>query len=198
VKDELRSAAAASLSPSSGAEGSPAAETQTPTLHGHFAVFNRWTEIDSSFEGNFLERMAPGAFAHTLTHDRGRIKILFQHGRDAMTGSKPLGIPTVLREDDYGGYYEVPLLDTAYVAELVPGLRAGAYGASFRFQVSREDIVQAPERSSYNPRALPERTIRQARVLELGPVSFPAYLGATANIRSLSDWYRSTTQESLP
>lgn len=158
-----------------------------PTLHGDFAVFNQWTEIDSVFEGRFLERVAPGAFAQTLARDR--IRVLFQHGRDPQIGDKPLGVPTVLREDELGAFYEVPLLDTAYVRELVPGLRAGAYGASFRFAVRREHVVQSPERSDYNPDGLPERTILEAKVMEFGPVTFPAYEGATAGVRSLTDWY---------
>jgi HK97 family phage prohead protease len=187
VKIELRSAAAASLASPLLGEGSAAAETGT--LHGHFARFNEWTEIDSVFEGRFLERVAPGAFAHSLAHDRARIRVLFQHGRDPQVGAKPLGIPTVLREDELGGAYEVPLLDTAYVRELIPGLRAGAYGASFRFSVMREHLVRSPERSAYNPHQLPERTIQEARVFELGPVTFAAYDGATAGVRSLTDWY---------
>ena len=52
------------------------------------------------------------------------------------------------------GSYEVPLFDTQYVAELLPGLRAGAYGASFRFKVEREDLDQNPKRSTYNPNGL--------------------------------------------
>jgi hypothetical protein len=115
--------------------------------------------------------------------------VLFQHGRDPTVGSKVLGIPTTLREDEQGGYYEVPLLDTAYNHDLIPGLRAGAYGASFRFTVTREHVVQSPGASSYNPTALPERTIQEARVMEFGPVTFPAYQGATAGVRSLTDWY---------
>lgn len=158
-------------------------------MFGHFARFNEWAEIDSVFEGHFLERMAPGAFARSLAHDRGRLKVLFQHGRDPQVGGKVLGIPTMLREDELGGAYEVPLFDTDYVAELLPGLRAGAYGASFRFKVIREDFNQRPPASSFNEKALPERTIREAEVLEFGPVTFPAYEGATAGVRSLTDWY---------
>ena len=81
------------------------------------------------------------------------------------------------------------MLDTSYNADLIPGLQAGAYGSSFRFTVVREDMDNTARASSYNPLGLPERTIREATVLEFGPVTFPAYGGATAGVRSLTDWY---------
>jgi HK97 family phage prohead protease len=198
----LRSAAAPLLAFSSfSGEGGAVAEREVAgqplTLFGHFARFNEWTEIDSIWEGRFLERVAPGAFARTLTRDRDSIKVLFQHGKDPQVGSKPLGVPAVLREDEQGAAYEVPLLDTSYNRELVPGLRAGVYGASFRFSIQRELFVQKPERSSYNPDGLPERTIQEANLFEFGPVSFPAYQGATAGVRSLTDWYLNFTAQDI-
>jgi hypothetical protein len=60
-------------------------------------------------------------------------------------------------------------------------------GASFRFKVMREDFNKKPERSDVNPDGLPERTITEAKVMEFGPVTFPAYEGATAGVRSLTD-----------
>src|SRR5207247_1988953 len=124
MRTEVRSASAPSfrLPPSraGGGAGGP------PTLFGHFATFDQWAEIDSAFEGRFMERVAPGAFARSLAHDRNRIRVLFQHGRDPQIGDKVLGIPTVLREDEQGAAYEVPLLETSYVADLLPGLKAGA------------------------------------------------------------------------
>lgn len=161
-----------------------------PVLFGHFAIFNRWTEIDSWTEGHFMERVAPGAFAQTFAEDRAAMRVLFQHGFDPQTGDKPLGPIDVLREDAIGGYYEVPLLDTLYVAELVPGLAAGVYGASFRFRTLREHVDQEPGLSDHNPLGLPERTVLQAVVPEFGPVTFPAYPDASANVRSLTDWWR--------
>jgi phage head maturation protease len=113
--------------------------------------------------------------------------VLFQHGMDPQVGDKPLGAPNVLEEKSRGAYYEVPMLDTSYNRDLEPGLREGLYGASYRFRVIREDINEEPGRSDRNPDGLPERTIREAQVMEFGPVTFPAYEGASAGVRSLTD-----------
>lgn len=158
-----------------------------PTLVGNFAVFNQWTEINSMWEGNFLERISPGAFTKTFKENRADMRVLFQHGQDPQIGDKPLGPIDTLEENSDGAYYEVPLLDAAYVRDLIPGLEAGLYGASFRFKVMREDIADSPKPSAYNPRGLPERTIKEAKVMEFGPVTFPAYAGASAGVRSITD-----------
>ena len=160
---------------------------ERPVLSGHFARFGEWTEIDSVWEGRFLERLDPGAFKKTIKENRDAMRVLFQHGRDPQIGDKPLGPIRELREDSDGVYYEVPLLDTAYNRDLEPGLRAGLYGASFRFSVVKEDFEAKPKRSGHNPDGLPERVIKEARVMEFGPVTFPAYAGATAGVRSITD-----------
>lgn len=161
--------------------------TDMPVLTGHFAVWNTWTEINSRFEGHFLERFTPTSMAKTLSEGKDKIRCLFQHGRDPQIGDKPLGVFDRLEPDDVGAYYEVPLFDTSYNRDLIPGLRAGAYGASFRFEVVQEEFVKKPARSEYNPRGIPERTVIEARVREGGPVTFPAYADATAGLRSLTD-----------
>jgi hypothetical protein len=158
-----------------------------PVMFGHFAVFDQWTRIESIFEGDFMERLAMGAFAKTFVERRDSIRSLFQHGRDPQIGSKVLGPIAELREEPKGAYYEVPLLDTSYNRDLLPGLDKGLYGASFRFRVMREEIVEEPKRSDHNPDGLPERTIKEVELHEFGPVTFPAYEGATAGIRSLTD-----------
>jgi HK97 family phage major capsid protein/HK97 family phage prohead protease len=142
------------------------------------------------FEGRFLERISPGAFRKTINENRDKIRVLFQHGRDPQIGDKPLGPIGELREDDKGVYYEVPLLDTSYNRDLIPGLREGLYGASFRFSVLKEELVSEPKRSAYNPDGLPERTLTEVKLSEFGPVTFPAYSGATAGVRSATDWFR--------
>ena len=160
------------------------------TMSGHFAVFNRWTEINSTWEGHFMERLAPGAFTRAIKNNLARVKVLFQHGQDPQIGDKPLGPITDIREDgDHGVYYEVPLLDTSYNRDLLPGLRANLYGASFRFQSVKEDFERDAKPGPDNPDGLPERTIREVELFEFGPVTWPAYADATAGVRSMTDDY---------
>lgn len=172
-------------------------DTESLTMRGHFAVFNEWAEIDSLVEGHFLERFAPGAFAKTITDNRDRMQVLFDHGLDATIGRKPIGSIAVLEEDETGPYFEVALLPATYVREnVLPGLEAGLFGSSFRFGVVNQKIERRPRRSAHNPNGLAERTITEARVREFGPTPFPVYAGATAGLRSLTDdWFRAQLRD---
>jgi len=79
------------------------------------------------------------------------------------------------------------LSNSASNRELAPGLKAGAYGASFRFNVLAEVFNIRAKASEYNPKGLPERTVKELHMPEFGLVTFPAYAGATAGMRSLTD-----------
>ncbi|HSM17893.1 MAG TPA: phage major capsid protein [Gemmatimonadales bacterium] len=159
----------------------PTTDDTIGTLEGHFAVWNQWAEIDSAWEGNFLERVNPSAFDKAVSENTP--KVLFQHGQDPQIGDKPLGPIRELKPDDEGMYYNVGLLDTSYNRDLKPGLEAGLYGASFRFSVVKEEFNRSAKKSAHNPKGLPERTILEATLPEFGPVTFPAYVNATAGAR---------------
>jgi len=156
-----------------------------------FSAFGIWYEIDSWYEGRFLERVLPGAFTKTIAERGDRVKILFNHGMDFFIGDKILGVPEVLEERSDGAWAEVPLLDTSYNRDLIPGLRAGGYGSSFMFNVTDELWNYDPGLSAHNPEGLPERSILQVRLFECGPVTWPASHAATAGLRSIgmTDWY---------
>jgi HK97 family phage prohead protease len=155
----------------------------------NFARFNEWTEIRSPFEGAFMERFAAGAFAKTFKERAGRIGVLLEHGRDPQAGMKPLGSIVRLEERSDGAWGEVELLDADYVHAIVPGLRAGLYGASFAFRPVKVDENRRPERSASNPDGLPEVTVTEAMLREFGPVTFGQYENATAGMRSLTDQF---------
>ncbi|MFI9817581.1 HK97 family phage prohead protease [Saccharothrix variisporea] len=160
-----------------------------PTMVVRFSVFDTWYEIDSWFEGRFLERTVRGAFKKTIKENRDQVKVLYDHGLDFHIGNKVLGAIDDLREDRDSPVGEVPLFDTTYNRDLLPGLEAGVYGSSFRFRVIRDEWNDEPGRSAHNPDGIPERTIKEVRLFEFGPVTFPANPDATAGVRSLTDHY---------
>ncbi len=165
-----------------------------PILHGHFAVFDQWTEIRGDYEGDrqgrLMERIAPGAFKRTFAAENGdRIKVLYEHGFDPQIGNKPLGPVRSLTQDSVGAAYEVELIDTDYNRNfIIPAAKSGQLGASFRFQIMKQDMNRSAKASAHNPDALPERTLLEAKVKEFGPVTFGAYEAATAGIRSRGDY----------
>lgn len=177
-------------------DGEKAADdTRIGTLFGYSTVFNTWYEVSSWLEGDFLEQIAPGAASQTIREEGDQVKVLFNHGRDMQINNKVLGIHEDLREDDIGVYYQVPLLDTSYNRDLLPGLQADAYGSSFMFRVLAESWNDEPGVSDHNPKGLPERTIDRFRLFEHGPVTFPANPAATSGARCVSmtdDFYRAT------
>jgi phage head maturation protease len=176
--DVVRSGGGMELHPGGGALG---------TLTGRFSEFSRWYPVSSVLEGDFMERVNPGSTADTIRDGRGAMRVLFDHGQDRQIGNKVLGPIDVLEERADGPYYEVPLFDTSYNRDLLPGLKAGVYGASMRMRVTADQWNDTPVRSAANPDGIPERTITSMQVLEFGPVTFPANPGASAGIRSGTD-----------
>ena len=160
---------------------------KSPTLVGHFARFGVWNLIDSVVEGRFLELVKPGAYAQTLATKGSGIRVMLEHGKGTL-GNTPIAVPTVMREDATGPYFEAELLDG--VPPLVlDGIRRGAYGISYRFRVVKEDWQPNPRRGPHNPEGLPERMIQEAEVYEFGPVVWAADPGADVAMRSLTDAY---------
>lgn len=165
------------------------------TLEGYGAVFNSATSI-RSWEGEFLEEIAPGAFKRTL---RSRLPVLqFDHGRDQRTGSVPIGSIDELKEDDQGLFVRARLFDNPVVEPIRQAIEGKAIsGMSFRFAVADErwtdgegKRVKDEElgRLLYDPaeRGPLKRTILRVDPLyELGPVVFPAYDNTSVGVRSL-------------
>lgn len=151
-------------------------------LVGYASVFNEWATIDS-WEGKFRERVAPGAFRKTLRERGDQIQVLFNHGMDPQIGDKPLGRIRSIREDEHGLHVEVPLDDTSYNQDIKALLKSGALrGMSFRMSIPKggDDWVGLDRTGD----DLPERTIREIKLLELGPVTFPAYAATQAGVRA--------------
>lgn len=165
------------------------------TLEGYAAVFNTPTRI-MSWEGEFDEQIAPGAFKRTI---RSRTPVLqFDHGRDARTGSLPIGTIEDLHEDDTGLFVSARLFDNDLVEPIRQAIEGNAVsGMSFRFAVAEERWTDAQgakvnagelDQLLWNPgeRGPLLRTIvRVDPLFELGPVVFPAYESTSVGVRSL-------------
>lgn len=153
------------------------------TLEGYGAVFNQQTEINS-WEGNFLEQIAPGAFKRTL---RAKTPVIqFDHGRHPLVGSIPLGSIEKLSEDSTGLFIRARLHDNWMVEPVRDAIKSGAIpGMSFRFSVpDGKDSWETPAKKG----ALPVRTIHEVKLYELGPVVFPAYEQTTVGVRTDDAW----------
>lgn len=183
----------------------PAAEVEPdaddipmPTMVIRFSPFGSWYEIDSAWEGKFLERTELGAFAKTMDENGSRVKVLFNHGMDPQIGQKILGVPSDLREDTDSAVGEVPMFDTTYNRDLLPGIEAGGYGSSFMFRVIKDEWNDEPGVSDWNPDGIPERTIKEVRLFEFGPVTWPANPEATTGVRSGTDDFYARLREVDP
>ncbi len=174
-------------------ESEPEQASDLGLMDVRFSTFNTWYRIDSFWEGSFLERTVKGAFKRTINAhnaarnvDAHRMVTLYNHGFDYHIGDKILGEITRSREEADSPVNTVRLFDTSYNRDLLPGLRAGVYGSSFMFRVIKDEWNQEPGVSDHNPDGLPERTLKELRVFEAGPVTWPANPDATAGMRCVS------------
>jgi len=176
------------------------------TLDGYGAVFNRLTVIDS-WEGRFREQIAPGAMKRSFRETPPKVQ--FDHGRHPMIGSIPIAELRSATEDSHpelapdGGAHIIARLHDNWLVEPVrDAISSGAVsGMSFRFSVVQEawsradgspirddrDLAAELERAireDLGEDELPVRTLRQLKVPEVGPVTWPAYADTSVSVRS--------------
>lgn len=178
------------------------------TLEGHAAVFNQPTEINS-WEGHFKESIAPGAFKKTLRDKKPVIQ--FDHGMDPRTGTVPIAQIVHAKEDGHGLKVKARMFDNPVVEPIRQAIEAQAiHGMSFRFTPVRDSWTDAqgndvdPEELQsllYGGRAADQtrlplnRTIREVKLHEMGPVVNPAYTGTSVGVRSMADAAEITDQD---
>lgn len=167
--------------------------TDGRTLEGYAAVFNSPTTIETFF-GDFEEEVARGAFRKTLS-DKTPV-LQFDHGRDARTGSIPIGAINAIREDKHGLFVSARLFENDVVEPIRQAIEAEAInGMSFRFRITREewrdgdgDLITEDDDLFdllFDDDVMPRRTVKEVELFELGPVVFPAYDSTSVGVRSL-------------
>lgn len=152
-----------------------AKDGEAPVIEGHGALFDTETVI----AGLFRERIAKGAFADSLRDQD--VVVAYNHEASMLLGRVSAGTARVY-EDDKGLRYEAtPPATRADVVESVK--RGDVTGSSFQFTVEN-DADEEWDFAESKKGMLPLRTIKRARLYEVGPVVFPAYETTTVSARA--------------
>lgn len=142
-------------------------------LVGHGAVFNQETVIG----GAFREMVLPGAFKKTI--QEADVRALFNHEPNLVLGRNKAGTLR-LAEDDSGLAYEIDLPSTQYALDLAKSIERGDISqSSFSFETVK-DGWDYPKRDDG---ALPLRSLRELRLYDVSPVTFPAYEGTDVDLQ---------------
>ncbi len=147
-----------------------AGEDGVKKISGYAAVFNQ----PSKDLGGFIERIAPGAFTHTLQADD--IRSLWNHNADYPLGrvrAKTLS----LYEDMKGLAFMILPPDTQYARDLLVSIERGDVDSmSFGFYTMNDNWERVGDTIV--------RTLLEVQLLEVSPVTFPAYPQTSAAVRS--------------
>lgn len=135
-----------------------------PMIAGYFAVFDELYEIAPGV----FECFDPHAFDKSLQEDTGDIRCLWNHDTSMVLGRT--GNETLAFNPDNHGLYARALInmkdsDAVNARERVK--RGDVTQCSIGFQPTKEEIVQDGDRTIV--------VVREARLLEVSPVTFPAY-----------------------
>jgi len=146
------------------------ADDEKRTLVGYTAVFNSDTTIGDWW----IERIAPGAFAGTISGD---IRALVDHDMGRVIGRTKSGTLR-LKEDAHGLLAEIDVPNTTDGNDLWTLVERGDIsGMSFGFRVTKQEWDETGD--------MPVRTIQAVDLFEVSAVAFPAYDDTTLGKRSL-------------
>lgn len=171
---------------SEGGEENKKREDGPGTLEGYAAVFHSegdpGTEYKLWDDPSFMavERVARGAFSRAIK-DGDDVRGLVNHNADLVIGRTAAGTLRLV-EDERGLRFEDDLPDTTVGRDLATVVgRGDVSGCSFGFVVEQE---------SWREEELPDgkrvatRTIESVRLLDVGPVTYPAYASTEVGGRS--------------
>lgn len=145
---------------------------------GYAAVWDRLSQD----LGGFVEKVAKGAFAKTIKERD--ILGLFNHNADFVLGRTSSGTLR-LWEDSTGLAYEIDVPDTTAGRDVLTLLERGDIrGSSFGFRAVRD-------RWEGDGRSANVRTVLEAALRDVGPVTQPAYLDSEAAVRAMQNRQRS-------
>lgn len=145
-------------------------------LEGYAAVF----DVRSENLGGFREVIAPGAFTKAVAEDD--VRALWNHDSNHVLGRTKSGT-LKLSEDDHGLKMEVEPPDTQVARDLIVSVERGDVDQqSFAFSVRA-----GGEQWHEDEEGVVIRTITDAKLYDVSPVTYPAYTQTDVSARSV-EW----------
>jgi len=143
-----------------------AAESDEMVIEGYAAVFDQVTNI-----GPFQEVIDRGAFEGHLNDD---VRLLLNH--DGAPMARTSNGTLTLRTDDHGLHYTATLVDTTASRDLYAMIQRGDISqSSFAFTIEKEERQKDGVR----------RVMQVGSILDVSPVTYPAYSTTDVTARSL-------------
>lgn len=153
-------------------------------FEGHAAVFSQRTAIGNPLTWGFYEEIAPGAFTKTLSE--GDARFLVDHDTRLVVSRVSAG-SLRLAQDQTGLAVDADL-DTrlTYVGDLVVNLEnRNVTGMSFGFRTIKDEWTTVTVSTSEGDLEAELRILREVALYEVSAVTFPAYEGTDAALRSV-------------
>lgn len=152
-------------------------EDQPVKIRGYAALFN----VLSEDFGGWRERILPGAFGNTLQEPTD-IKALWNHDSKYVLGRTPKTLR--VGEDETGLWFEVEPSQAQWVQDLLVTIERGDINEmSFGFHVVKDRVVRVGDEE--NSPVI--RELVEVNLLEVSPVTFPAYKATSVHVRSLDN-----------
>lgn len=145
---------------------------------GYGAVFYREGEPGTEYElwPGFVERIGPNAFNRALSEQHD-VRGLFNHNPSQLLG-RSAAKTMRLSVDSIGLKYEIDAADTQLFRDLAIHLERGDIdGSSFGFVAKTRRFQVVDERSEI-------MWIDDLDLIDVGPVTYPAYEATSAEVRS--------------
>ena len=140
-------------------------------ITGYAAVFNAW----SSDLGFFKEKIDKGAFKKTIQEND--IRALINHDPNLIIG-RMKNKTLELWEDDKGLGFNIKLPETSYADDLRESIkRKDITQNSFGFQTIQDEWSKDGKK----------RTLKEVKLFDISPVTFPAYKQTSVKMRGLLD-----------
>lgn len=148
------------------------AEPDSNSITGYAAVFDSLSED----LGGFREIIRPGAFARSL-EESPDVFAFYQHDSSKVLGRTTAGTLSV-SEDDHGLRFEITPPDGPTGRDALEAVRRGdVTSMSFGFLVEQDRMLKQPDGTVL-------RELLDIHLLEVSPVTFPAYQATSAEVRS--------------